>query len=609
MAIRVSQLQNQWSSQRAEFRSAGWGQARTANAPALPAGPCIRIKHAPQWCQQVGVGKRKMGIGSSVLPVTRSGFNIVTGFAMAIILALLLISGLQRPAMANPKFAAITVDAATGEIIYGHDIDQARYPASLTKVMTLYILFQEIQANRLRFDTRMKVSRHAAAQQPSKLGLRAGRTITVRDAMYALITKSANDASMVIAEHISGSQQAFAERMTKTARAMGMTRTRFTNPNGLPDRRQVTTARDMATLGLRVQRDFPKYYKFFATRKFKYGKRRYGNHNRLLGRVRGVDGIKTGYTRASGFNLLSSMEVNNRRIVAVVLGGKTGRSRNAFMTKILRRDIAKAIRSNNRIAAVAGKPKGYNPASAAKLVAMAKPVSPIKNPPVPRIKPDNLVPAAVASATVSATAPVTTEEMQKLAAKAEAATSAPKPKSVTQIALKALPANGVTFKSVTVAEGNSKGDSLIVANAAQALAPAPAAPGGKLQKRLSAASAAAVQPATTLAAAAPVKAPAGTNLVANPKEVKEKLALHQSSWNIQIGAFPTAEGAKSRINAAKSSRVSALRNATPFLMAIDKNGDTIYRARFSGLNRKQARNACRQLKRAGVGCFPLAPTS
>jgi D-alanyl-D-alanine carboxypeptidase len=126
-----------------------------------------------------------MGIGSSVLPVARSGFNIVMGFAMAIILALLLVSGIQRPAMANPKFAAITVDAATGEIIYGHDIDEARYPASLTKVMTLYILFQEIQANRLRFDTHMKVSRKAAAQQPSKLGLRAGRTITVRDAMYA----------------------------------------------------------------------------------------------------------------------------------------------------------------------------------------------------------------------------------------------------------------------------------------------------------------------------------------------------------------------------------------------------------------------------------------
>jgi D-alanyl-D-alanine carboxypeptidase len=545
-----------------------------------------------------------MGIGSSVLPVARSGFNRVMGFAMAIILALLLVSGIQRPAMANPKFAAITVDAATGEIIYGHDIDEARYPASLTKVMTLYILFQEIQANRLRFDTHMKVSRKAAAQQPSKLGLRAGRTITVRDAMYALITKSANDAAMVIAEHISGSQEAFADRMTKTARALGMTKTRFTNPNGLPDRRQVTTARDMATLGLRIQRDFPRYYKFFSTRRFKYGKRRYGNHNRLLGRVKGVDGIKTGYTRASGFNLLSSMEVNKRRLVAVVLGGKSGRSRNAFMTKILRRDIAKATRSNNRIAAVAGKPAGYNPAAAARVVAMAKPASPIKNPPVPRAKPEDLVPAPVAQPKLAATTPVSVEEMQKLAAKAEAATAAPKSKSVTELALNALPANGVTFKSVTVPSATAKGDSLIVASAAQALAPAPAA---KIQKRIAAAGP--VQQQTRAPSAAPINKPAGTKLIANPKKVQEKLAEHQSSWNIQIGAFPTAEGAKSRIDAAKSSRVSALRDATPFLMADRQERRHHLPRPVLRLNKRQARNACRQLKRAGVGCFPLAPTS
>jgi D-alanyl-D-alanine carboxypeptidase len=300
------------------------------------------------------------------------------------------------------------------------------------------------------------------------------------------------------------------------------------------------------------------------------------------------------------------MEVNNRRLVAVVLGGKSGRSRNAFMTKILRRDISKAIRSNNRLAAVAGKPAGYNPAAAAKVVAMAKPTPPIQNPPVPRAKPEDLVPAPVAQPKLAATTPVSVEEMQKLAAKAEAATAAPKTKTVTELALKALPANGVTFKSVTIPSATTKGDSLIVANAAQALAPAPAAAGSKLQKRLETARTPAQQPAATVAA---VKAPAGTNLVANPKKVQEKLAEHQSSWNIQIGAFPTAEGAKSRIDVAKSSRVSALRDATPFLMAVDKNGDTIYRARFSGLNKKQARNACRQLKRAGVGCFPLAPTS
>jgi D-alanyl-D-alanine carboxypeptidase len=297
--------------------------------------------------------------------------------------------------------------------------------------------------------------------------------------MYALITKSANDAAMVIAEHISGSQEAFADRMTKTARALGMTRTRFTNPNGLPDRRQVTTARDMATLGLRIQRDFPRYYKFFSTRRFKYGKRRYGNHNRLLGRVKGVDGIKTGYTRASGFNLLSSMEVNKRRLVAVVLGGKSGRSRNAFMTKILRRDISKASRSNNRIAAVAGKPAGYNPAAAAKVVAVAKPASPIKNPPVPRAKPDDLVPAPVAQPNSQQPKPGIGGRNAEARCQGRSCNSRTQVEIRNRLALNALPANGVTFKSVTVPSATTKGDSLIVASAAQALAPAPAA---KLQK-------------------------------------------------------------------------------------------------------------------------------
>ncbi len=547
-----------------------------------------------------------MGFVSVGTPVARSGFNRGFGLVITLILALMLAAGISRPAKANPKFAAITVDATTGEVIYGNDIDEHRYPASLTKVMTLYILFQEIKSGRMSFDTRMQVSAKAAAQAPSKLGLRAGSSITARDAMLALITKSANDAAMVIAEHIEGSQAGFAERMTRTARGLGMTRTTFTNPNGLPDARQVTTARDMATLGLRIQRDFPDYYKYFATRSFSYGKRRYGNHNRLLGRVKGVDGIKTGYTRASGFNLLSSMEVGNRRIVGVVLGGRTGGSRNAFMTKILNRDIAKATRSrSNQIAAVAGDPKGYNPAAAAKVIAMAKPEPSIETPPIPRAKPEDLVPAVAA---VPATQPLTAEEMAAVAAKAAKAAAVTvaqqpaqeQPQSVTELAMQALPAQGVTFKTVTVPTADTKSDSLIVASAAQAM-PVPA-PAPKLQKRLS--------DTETAAAPAPaIEKPAGTKVIANPAKVQEKLAEHQSTWNIQVGAFPTAEGAKSRIDAAKSTRVSALRQATPFLMAVDKDGDTIYRARFSGLSKQQARSACKQLKRAGVGCFELAPQS
>jgi D-alanyl-D-alanine carboxypeptidase len=518
---------------------------------------------------------------------------------MTLILSLLLIAGLDRPAMARPAFSAITVDASTGEIIYGKYIDARRYPASLTKVMTLYLMFQEIDSGRMSFSTDMKVSRHAAAQQPSKLGLKPGTTLSARDAMFALITKSANDAAMVVAEHIGGSQKAFAKRMTRQARDMGMTRTTFTNPNGLPDKRQVTTARDMATLGLRIQRDFPKYYKHFATRSYKYGNRNYRNHNRLLGKLEGVDGIKTGYTRASGFNLISSRTVGRRHVVAVVMGGRTGRSRNAFMIKILKRDTRKASLGGGKIADVAGSPPGYKASAAAaavKATMKKKEASSIENPPIPRDKPDmgsadsdQLGQLALAyEHTIPVADPV---------ANSPAKTVAPtvSPKTVTTQS-----ASGVTFKSVVVLSTPAKSDSLVVADALgnQAASGAPM----KDQSRILPVP---VQASSVSSAPKAVAAVHGGQTV----DIKSATPPHRASWNIQIGAFPTAEGARSRLDAATTSQVSELKQATPFLMTVDKNGNTLYRARFSGLNRKQATQACRQLKRAGVGCFPLAPAS
>ena len=249
-----------------------------------------------------------------------------------------------QSSQAASKYAAIVIDAKTGKTIFSRNADAHRYPASLTKIMTLYIVFEELEKGRLSESTRMKVSKHASRQAPSKLGLRPGRTIRVRDAIRALVTKSANDVAMVVAEHISGSQAAFARRMTATARRLGMSRTTFYNPHGLPNSRQRTTARDMARLGRAIQERFPKRYKYFATRSFKYGRRRYRNHNKLLGRVRGVDGIKTGYTRASGFNLVSSVKTGGRHIVAVVMGGKTGRRRDAHMRSLISRYLKKASR-------------------------------------------------------------------------------------------------------------------------------------------------------------------------------------------------------------------------------------------------------------------------
>lgn len=537
-----------------------------------------------------------MGISTVSQFAPQSGYDKVVALLMALVMALLLLPGIAQPVMARPAFSAITVDASTGKVIYARNIDSKRFPASLTKVMTLYLMFQEIEAGRMTFSTPMKVSKHAAAQQPSKLGLRVGSTIKARDAMLALITKSANDAAMVVAEHIGGSQKGFAKRMTRQARAMGMTRTTFTNPNGLPDRRQVTTARDMATLGLRIQRDFPKYYKNFATRTFKYRNRKYRNHNRLLGRVKGVDGIKTGYTRASGFNLLSSRAVGRRRVVAVVIGGRSGRSRNAFMTKILKRDLKKATRGGTKIAVVAGNPPGYKPGKT-KTPAKSnerKAINPKgSRAPVPRdrpvLKPADTEKLAQLASAYQHTVPVADVPVNSPAIAAQSGN--------TGALIDPLPKSGVTFTSVVVQSSSSKADSLTVSDPVGRLAASMAL--DKDQSR--------IRPSTTHLA--PVSPPAIAKSASEPAATENNNTFHKTSWNIQIGAFPTRQGARKRLDAARTRKVAELKRATPFLMAVDKNGNTLYRARFSGLNRKQATRACRQLKRAGVGCFPLAPTS
>ncbi len=245
-------------------------------------------------------------------------------------------------AAANPKYAGIVVDAKTGKTLYSSSADSYRYPASLTKMMTLYLMFEAIEQGRMTKGTRIRVSSKAAAEPPSKLGLSAGSTITAEQAIYALVTKSANDVSTAVAEHLGGSEAEFARQMTQKAHSLGMTKTTFRNAHGLPNTAQKTTARDMARLGIALREHFPKEYKYFSTRSFRFGKATYGNHNRLLGAVKGVDGIKTGYTRASGFNLVSSVDTNGRQIVAVVMGGKTGASRNAQMQKLIGQYLNKA---------------------------------------------------------------------------------------------------------------------------------------------------------------------------------------------------------------------------------------------------------------------------
>jgi D-alanyl-D-alanine carboxypeptidase len=255
--------------------------------------------------------------------------------------SLLIVLALAATAEANSKYASFVIDANTGKTLYSRDADAPRYPASLTKMMTLYLLFEAMEQGKVSKGTRIVFSKHAASMPPTKLGVPAGKSISVETAIYSLVTKSANDAAAAIAEHLGGTESNFAKMMTAKARALGMSKTTFRNASGLPNSRQQTTARDMATLGIALQEHFPKQFEYFSTRSFKYGRTHFRNHNRLLGNVRGVDGIKTGYTRASGFNLVASVHTGGRSIVAVVMGGKTGASRDAHMRQLIAETVNK----------------------------------------------------------------------------------------------------------------------------------------------------------------------------------------------------------------------------------------------------------------------------
>lgn len=242
---------------------------------------------------------------------------------------------------AHAKYASLVVDVETGRVLHQKNADTLNYPASLTKMMTLYMVFDALKRRKWSMNTRLVTSAKATHQSPSKLGLVRGEKISVKDAIQALTTKSANDVAVVIAEALGRSEQRFAIAMTAKARKIGMRKTTFRNASGLPHRGQLSTARDMAQLAKRLIRDFPQYYKFFSRRKFTYEGKTYKNHNKLLKTYQGVDGIKTGYIRASGFNLVTSAQRDGNRIIGVVFGGRTSKSRNYLMTKLLNNGFKK----------------------------------------------------------------------------------------------------------------------------------------------------------------------------------------------------------------------------------------------------------------------------
>ncbi len=269
--------------------------------------------------------------------ITAAAKRLTNCLMTAVLVGGVVMAATSASAQESPeRYAAFVIDANNGKVLFARNADERRYPASLTKMMTLYMLFDALESGRATLSTPMKVSAYAAARPPSKLGLKAGSTISVEEGIFGLVTRSANDASVVIGEFLGGTESRFAEMMTAKAHKLGMSRTNFENANGLPNDAQMTTARDMATLGIALREHFPQYYKYFSTRSFKFRGQTIGNHNRLLGRVEGVDGIKTGYINKSGFNLVTSVVRGDRKLVAVVMGGRTARSRDDHMADLVK---------------------------------------------------------------------------------------------------------------------------------------------------------------------------------------------------------------------------------------------------------------------------------
>jgi len=321
------------------------------------------------------------------------------------ILFLLAVVLTPQPSLA--KYASIVVNETTGKVLYSRNADKKLFPASLTKVMTLYLLFEELEEGRITMNTHMKVSSVAAGRSPSKLGLREGSTIKVEDAMFALITKSANDVATVIAEHLAGTERKFAKRMTRKAQALGMTRTNFRNASGLPHSKQHSTARDMARLAIAIRKDFPQYFPYFKTQTYTWKGKKFKNHNTLLRTFKGADGIKTGYTRASGFNLMATAERNGTRLVGVVFGGRTGPSRDKHMKYLLAKEFDALPRFNKpviRQARAPVKPELPAPPPKPTIVALANVKETDARVSVPARKPETDLPPLIDPTPAEATA-------------------------------------------------------------------------------------------------------------------------------------------------------------------------------------------------------------
>jgi len=517
----------------------------------------------------------------------------------------------------NPAFASIIVDANSGATLTATNADGLRFPASLTKIMTLYLLFERLDAGKISLNTEMPVSSHAASQAPTKLGLRPGQTIRVEDAIKGLVTRSANDAAVVIAEFIGGDEDDFAKMMTRKARALGMTRTVYRNASGLPNDDQVTTARDQATLGRAIQERFPRYYRYFATASFNYRGRNIRNHNHLLGKVEGVDGIKTGYTRASGFNLVTNLRRGNRHLVGVVMGGRSGGSRDAIMRNLLAANLEKASGRRTVAAIVERSPSEAN-AAVAEEDARTRPAAPVQVQGAIQVAADtNNAPPPPARA-IAAAAPVPTPVERPVQDPAPLTNGVIQNKALAAIPGSTEPMKPVRVKTLQVRAGAvrvaSAGPTSLAPQAAEAndvsgsVSPRelPVQPPnhGTGQGILG------VLPASSVAAPPPRHAAVETShpapqTVQNQGAIKTVATAH-SGWIVQVGALESESQARERLEAARERARGMLGKADPFTEPVVTRGDKkLYRARFAGLERDQAEAVCKQLKRSDMSCITI----
>ena len=538
----------------------------------------------------------------------------------------------------SPPYSSIVVDGNSGAVLQASSPDALRHPASLTKVMTLYLLFERLDAGKIKLDTPLNVSEHASEQDPTKLDLKPGQTITVEDAIKGVVTKSANDAAVVIAENLGGSEEVFAKQMTQTAHALGMARTTYVNASGLPDDDQLTSARDQTLLGRAIQDRFPQYYKYFSTESFVFHGEAMRNHNHLLGTIEGVDGIKTGFTRASGFNLLTSVHRDGRYIVAVVMGGPSAADRDDRMRDLigdhlreasLRRTapmIAEAMpRDEPKSIAVAKPPAA--PAATARLADPAATASVDAH--IATGANDPIKPLLVKTITYR-TAPVQTASLAPMPALVAVAAPVALPVSQPAVSRPNVPApppaQAIEQPHTVVAAADPAPAAKAAAPQAQAVTPTPAESDVAAAPPTAPAAAPPPAPAPT-AAAAPIPAPppvaeppavepaeteaaAPEMAYAEPAKAEPAIAsaapIHaHGGWLIQIGAFDDEDQAKQHLNAAQLKVSAALKAADPFTERIQKGDKAFYRARFAGFDRATAEAACKQLKRSDFECMAL----